>query len=194
MFPLLVRLSSQDCVVAESAESGPGAGAGAGAGSSSSSADKSVTFLFKYAVGACPKSYGLNVARLARLPESVVRRAAEKSEEFEVAVAEAEAEKSAWTGFGVATAATPPHAIGAHDEAMRGTGAGAGAAAAGGAGGRPLGASPDSLPGPAGGAARSAQLHDLFERASRALHGPGEGAAKDLDAVYALVCHIRGRA
>ncbi len=187
----------QDCVVAESGDSGfAGVAPPASSSSSSSSADKSVTFLFKYAVGACPKSYGLNVARLARLPEAVVRRAAEKSEEFEVAVAEAEAEKSAWTGYGGAgaTVATPPHAA----PAAGGAGAGAGVAAAAAGGGRPLGASPDSLPPVAG--ARGAQLQDLFKVAARALHqGPVEGAsaadvAKDLDAVYSLACHIRGRA
>lgn len=46
----------------------------------------SVTFLYKYQDGACPKSYGLNVARLAHLPESVILRAKAKSEEFEAAV------------------------------------------------------------------------------------------------------------
>ena len=34
--------------------------------------------------GACPKSYGTNVARLAGLPPAVVRRAAQKSAEREV--------------------------------------------------------------------------------------------------------------
>ena len=43
----------------------------------------SVTFLYQLKHGACPKSYGLNVARLARLPEEVIQRAKEKSEEFE---------------------------------------------------------------------------------------------------------------
>eukprot|EP01138_Halocafeteria_seosinensis_P012515 gb/GECG01012788.1/.p1 GENE.gb/GECG01012788.1/~~gb/GECG01012788.1/.p1 ORF type:complete len:1600 (+),score=274.54 gb/GECG01012788.1/:1-4800(+) len=43
----------------------------------------SVTFLYRLKHGACPKSYGLNVARLARLPEEVIQRAKEKSEEFE---------------------------------------------------------------------------------------------------------------
>jgi len=38
-----------------------------------------VTFLYTLAAGACPKSYGTNVARLAGLPASVVRRAAEIS-------------------------------------------------------------------------------------------------------------------
>lgn len=42
-----------------------------------------VTFLYKLAAGACPKSYGTNVARLAGLPESVVHRAAIISEQRE---------------------------------------------------------------------------------------------------------------
>lgn len=45
-----------------------------------------VTFLYKLAAGACPKSYGMNVARLAHLPEDVVKRAAAKSAEFEAAL------------------------------------------------------------------------------------------------------------
>jgi hypothetical protein len=49
-----------------------------------------VTFLYKFAPGECPKSYGLNVARLARLPASVIDRAKAKSEEFEAAVLQAE--------------------------------------------------------------------------------------------------------
>lgn len=42
-----------------------------------------VAFLHRLTAGACPKSYGVNVARLAGLPESVVRRAAIVSEEAE---------------------------------------------------------------------------------------------------------------
>lgn len=64
---------------------------GAGGGPSAAR----VTFLYKFAAGACPKSYGLNVARLARLPESIIARAAVKSEEFEQAVVEAEAQQKA---------------------------------------------------------------------------------------------------
>jgi len=59
-------------------------------GASSGLSGARVTFLYKFAAGACPKSYGLNVARLARLPESILLRAAEKSAEFERAVEEAE--------------------------------------------------------------------------------------------------------
>lgn len=44
-----------------------------------------VTFLYRLTDGACPKSYGTNVARLAGLPDSVVRRAAAKAAESEAA-------------------------------------------------------------------------------------------------------------
>ncbi|KAF1891797.1 hypothetical protein Lal_00031606 [Lupinus albus] len=42
-----------------------------------------VTFLYRLTPGACPKSYGINVARLAGLPISVLKKAAAKSREFE---------------------------------------------------------------------------------------------------------------
>lgn len=41
--------------------------------------EESVTFLYKFSAGVCPKSYGFNAARLAEIPPSVVqngRRAA----------------------------------------------------------------------------------------------------------------------
>lgn len=59
------------------------------AGKSSSRADEQVTFLYRFANGGCPKSYGLNVARLAQLPEEVIARAGERSAEFEDALAAA---------------------------------------------------------------------------------------------------------
>lgn len=34
-------------------------------------AEETITFLYKFAKGACPKSYGFNVARLANIPEEV---------------------------------------------------------------------------------------------------------------------------
>lgn len=43
-----------------------------------------VTFLYRLTPGACPKSYGVNVARLAGIPASVLQRANEKSSDFEV--------------------------------------------------------------------------------------------------------------
>ncbi|CAH2072047.1 unnamed protein product [Thlaspi arvense] len=42
-----------------------------------------VTFLYRLTKGACPKSYGVNVARLAGLPDYVLERAVIKSQEFE---------------------------------------------------------------------------------------------------------------
>ncbi|KAK7396957.1 hypothetical protein VNO78_18120 [Psophocarpus tetragonolobus] len=42
-----------------------------------------VTFLYRLTPGACPKSYGVNVARIAGLPTSVLQKAATKSREFE---------------------------------------------------------------------------------------------------------------
>lgn len=42
-----------------------------------------VTFLYKLTSGMCPKSHGINVARLAGLPPSVVNMAQMKSQEFE---------------------------------------------------------------------------------------------------------------
>ncbi|CAK7348409.1 unnamed protein product [Dovyalis caffra] len=42
-----------------------------------------VTFLYRLRPGACPKSYGVNVARLAGLPDSILHKAAAKSSEFE---------------------------------------------------------------------------------------------------------------
>ncbi len=46
-------------------------------------AKESVTFLYKFVEGACPKSYGFNVARLAGLPNEVIRVARNKSMMFE---------------------------------------------------------------------------------------------------------------
>ncbi|CAI5745289.1 unnamed protein product [Peronospora destructor] len=45
--------------------------------------DRKVTFLYKLEDGMCPKSYGINVAMLAKLPDKVIQRAAKKSEQFE---------------------------------------------------------------------------------------------------------------
>lgn len=45
--------------------------------------DKDVTFLYKFKKGTCPKSHGMNVAKMAGLPPSVVSRADEMSKSFE---------------------------------------------------------------------------------------------------------------
>ena len=72
-----VALGHMDCLVKEDAEG-----------------IAQVTFLYKFVGGACPKSYGLNVARLAHLPESVILRAKERSEDFERAVIAAKAQQA----------------------------------------------------------------------------------------------------
>lgn len=38
---------------------------------------ETVTFLYKYSDGPCPKSYGFNAAKLAGMPNSIIRRAHE---------------------------------------------------------------------------------------------------------------------
>jgi len=45
--------------------------------------NRDVTFLYKFIVGTCAKSFGMNVANLAGLPLSVIERAREMSELFE---------------------------------------------------------------------------------------------------------------
>nr|XP_023679827.1 DNA mismatch repair protein Msh3 isoform X1 [Paramormyrops kingsleyae] len=45
-----------------------------------------ITFLYQLTEGAAARSYGLNVARLAEIPDSILRTAALKSKELEVAV------------------------------------------------------------------------------------------------------------
>ena len=51
-----------------------------------------VTFLYKLTGGSCPKSYGTNVARLAGLPDQLVKRASEMA-----ATLELDAQKEATT-------------------------------------------------------------------------------------------------
>ena len=57
-----------------------------------------VTFLYQHVPGPCPKSYGMNVARLAHLPEAIIQRAAAKSEQFEIALHTAIASRAAGGG------------------------------------------------------------------------------------------------
>ena len=45
---------------------------------------QTITFLYKFTDGSCPKSYGFNVARLAGLPDAVIRQAREKARELEM--------------------------------------------------------------------------------------------------------------
>jgi DNA mismatch repair protein MSH6 len=45
--------------------------------------DQSITFLYKFGEGACPKSHGFNAARLADVPEEIIKLGLVKSAEFE---------------------------------------------------------------------------------------------------------------
>ena len=51
-------------------------------------ASRAVTFLYSFAPGACHRSHGVNVARLAGLPEAVLELAASKSAELEALLEE----------------------------------------------------------------------------------------------------------
>eukprot|EP00535_Pseudo-nitzschia_heimii_P013721 CAMPEP_0197199026 /NCGR_PEP_ID=MMETSP1423-20130617/33673_1 /TAXON_ID=476441 /ORGANISM="Pseudo-nitzschia heimii, Strain UNC1101" /LENGTH=1530 /DNA_ID=CAMNT_0042652877 /DNA_START=120 /DNA_END=4712 /DNA_ORIENTATION=- len=66
-----VRLGHMQCLVDESDNDG---------GSESSS---NITFLYTLGPGSCPKSFGINVAKLAGLPEEVLANAKRVSAEFE---------------------------------------------------------------------------------------------------------------
>ncbi|XP_062346493.1 DNA mismatch repair protein Msh6 isoform X1 [Cinclus cinclus] len=44
---------------------------------------ETITFLYKFIEGACPKSYGFNAARLANIPEEVIQQGHRKAKEFE---------------------------------------------------------------------------------------------------------------
>ena len=43
-----------------------------------------ITFLYKFIEGECPRSFGMNVARMAGLPQNVMELAKAKSREFNV--------------------------------------------------------------------------------------------------------------
>lgn len=45
--------------------------------------DAEVTFLYKLCDGSSPRSYGINVARLARLPKQIIELAMKQSKDFE---------------------------------------------------------------------------------------------------------------
>lgn len=42
-----------------------------------------ITFLYKFTMGACPKSYGFNVAKIAGLPSAVISSARKKAAQCE---------------------------------------------------------------------------------------------------------------
>jgi DNA mismatch repair protein MSH6 len=42
-----------------------------------------VTFLYKLTDGKCPQSYGMNVARMARIPETIIENAEKMAQDFD---------------------------------------------------------------------------------------------------------------
>jgi DNA mismatch repair protein MSH6 len=86
-----VVLGHMQCIVADADEFTDAAAGGEGGEEKSEGegaslemdAPSRVTFLYKLLSGASEKSYGMNVARLARLPTSVVKLAQKKSADFE---------------------------------------------------------------------------------------------------------------
>ncbi|NXM56475.1 MSH6 protein, partial [Illadopsis cleaveri] len=46
---------------------------------------ETITFLYKFIEGACPKSYGFNAAKLADIPDEVIQKGHRKAKEFEKA-------------------------------------------------------------------------------------------------------------
>lgn len=46
---------------------------------------ETITFLYKFANGACPKSYGFNAARLAGMPADVIKIGLQRAKQFETA-------------------------------------------------------------------------------------------------------------
>jgi len=49
--------------------------------------DTEIMFLYKFLAGECPMSFGINVARMAGIPASILERAACKSKEFSESLA-----------------------------------------------------------------------------------------------------------
>ena len=47
-------------------------------------AKNKLIYLYKLRRGACPSSFGLNIAQIAGLPERVISKATEKCEEFKL--------------------------------------------------------------------------------------------------------------
>ena len=71
-----VRLGHMSCMVDTSRSS-------SGGGKVGLSGAEEITFLYRLAPGSSPRSYGINVARLAQLPAAVIELACKQSKEFE---------------------------------------------------------------------------------------------------------------
>lgn len=47
--------------------------------------EETVTFLYKFTKGACPKSYGFNAARLAGMPSHIIKIGKQRARQLEIA-------------------------------------------------------------------------------------------------------------
>lgn len=80
-FTALSLSSSQSCMVELEEEGGVADEAGA----VELKREETVTFLYKFTEGSCPKSYGFNAAYLAGLPRHVIQLARRKAHLLETA-------------------------------------------------------------------------------------------------------------
>ncbi|KAL9963214.1 hypothetical protein ACROYT_G032392 [Oculina patagonica] len=67
-----VRLGHMACMVENEVDTDP--------------SKETITFLYKFVKGACPKSYGFNAARLAGIPDEVISVAVSKARQFEESI------------------------------------------------------------------------------------------------------------
>ena len=77
-----VQLGHMDCIVQESSTD-PGSTSQNEKNEKTNNSEEEVTFLYRLCGGSSPRSYGINVARLARLPSEVIALAMKQSKEFE---------------------------------------------------------------------------------------------------------------
>jgi DNA mismatch repair protein MSH6 len=79
-----VRLGHMECLVEGEEDLGDAeAGQESESRPANETRDQSITFLYTLGEGSCPKSFGINVARLAGLPEEVLSKAKAVSSSFE---------------------------------------------------------------------------------------------------------------
>lgn len=95
-----VKLGHMDCFVSNKSDSSGCKDRDGG------SAEEEVVFLYKLSEGSSPKSYGINVARLAGLPAAVIEEALQQSRAFEERISGREASTHSAVIDGAADALT----------------------------------------------------------------------------------------
>ena len=78
-----VRLGHMECVVEGGDDNGEAMDVDGFDDEGESKTDHNITFLYTLGAGTCPRSFGINVARLAALPEDVLSKAKKVSSDFE---------------------------------------------------------------------------------------------------------------